>query len=62
MERDVEAQPETIRVETQRLTDEREVRGRAHRQELREPLHDPEQSGGGEVAHRMPARAARSAS
>src|SRR6266851_1091123 len=42
MERDVEAEAELLRIELQRLRHEDEVRGRAHRQEFGQPLHQAE--------------------
>src|SRR5204863_6844532 len=66
---DVEGQPQLLRIELERVGDEDEVRGRAHRQEFGQPLHQAEDDGSQLVAHelvratyRMVARAARSAS
>ena len=62
VQRDVEAEAEPRGIEPQSVADEHEMRGRAHREELGEPLHDPEDRRRREVVHLMPARAAPSAS
>jgi len=63
VQRHVEAQPELLGIELEGVGDEDQMRGRAHRQELGEPLHQPEDDRRRLVAdQRMFARAARSAS
>ncbi len=62
VQRDIEAEAEPGRVQSECVADEHEVRGRAHWQEFGEPLNDAEDRGRREIVHRMPARAARSAS
>src|SRR5205814_941657 len=60
VQRDVEGQAEAQRVEVERALREDEVRGRADRQELGEPLDEAEERGGERVVHaRILARAAR---
>ena len=53
--RDVEAEPELIRVPAEKRFREDQVRGARHGQELREPLDDAEQNGF-EIDHAVPVR------
>ena len=59
---DVEAEPETFRIELEHVAGENEMRGRAHRKEFGEPLDHPEDRRRRRVVHRIERRAAASAS